>query len=95
VLSVPEQELLNALSADALPMLEAVGVPAYVVDRHRRVRWQNAASIELVEDLRGRLDGTVLAPEDLPRWNCPWLVATGHVCASPSALFRSGTRAAP
>jgi DNA-binding CsgD family transcriptional regulator len=67
VLSVPEQELLNALSADALPMLEAVGVPAYVVDRHRRVRWQNAASIELVGDLRGRLDGTVLAPEDLPR----------------------------
>jgi DNA-binding CsgD family transcriptional regulator len=37
------------------------------VDRHRRVRWQNAASIELVGDLRGRLDGSVLAPEDLPR----------------------------
>jgi DNA-binding CsgD family transcriptional regulator len=67
VLSVPEQELLDALSADALPMLEAVGVPAYVVDRHRRVRWQNAASIELVGDLRGRLDGSVLAPADLPR----------------------------
>jgi len=67
VLSVPEQELLDALSADALPMLEAVGVPAYVVDRHRRVRWQNAASIELVGDLRGRLDGSVLAPGDLPR----------------------------
>jgi DNA-binding CsgD family transcriptional regulator len=48
-------------------MLEAVGVPAYVVDRHRRVRWQNAASIELVGDLRGRLDGSVLAPADLPR----------------------------
>jgi DNA-binding CsgD family transcriptional regulator len=67
VLSVPEQELLDALSVDALPMLEAVGVPAYVVDRHRRVRWQNAASIELVGDLRGRLDGSVLAPADLPR----------------------------
>jgi DNA-binding CsgD family transcriptional regulator len=37
------------------------------VDHHRRVRWQNAASIELVGDLRGRLDGSVLAPEDLPR----------------------------
>jgi DNA-binding CsgD family transcriptional regulator len=66
-LSVPEQDLLEALSADALPMLEAVGVPAYIVDRHRRIRWQNAASIELVGDLRGRLDGSVLAPEDLPR----------------------------
>jgi DNA-binding CsgD family transcriptional regulator len=67
VVSVPEQDLLEALSADALPVLEAVGVPAYIVDRHRRVRWQNAASIELVGDLRGRLDGSVLAPADLPR----------------------------
>jgi DNA-binding CsgD family transcriptional regulator len=66
VVSVPEQDLLEALSADALPVLEAVGVPAYIVDRHRRVRWQNAASIELVGDLRGRLDGSVLAPADLP-----------------------------
>ena len=66
-MTVPEQDLLRAFSEDALPLLEAVGVPAYVVDRHRRVRWQNAASIELVGDLRGRLDGSVLAPEDLPR----------------------------
>jgi DNA-binding CsgD family transcriptional regulator len=48
-------------------MLEALGVPAYIVDLQRRVRWQNAASIELVGDLRGRLDGSVLAPEDLGR----------------------------
>lgn len=46
-------------------MLEAVGVPAYAVDVHRRVRWQNAASIELVGDLRGRLDASMLGPEDL------------------------------
>jgi DNA-binding CsgD family transcriptional regulator len=58
-------DLLEALSADALSMLEAVGVPAYVVDVHRRVRWQNAASIELVGDLRGRLDASMLGPEDL------------------------------
>src|SRR5712691_8171353 len=48
-------------------MLEAIGVPGYMVDCHRRVRWQNAASIELFGDLRGRLDGGVLAPEDLGR----------------------------
>ena len=66
-MSVPETALLEALSADVLPMLEAVGVPAYIVDCHRRVRWQNAASIELVGDLRGRLDGGVLAAEDLAR----------------------------
>ncbi|TMK32299.1 MAG: hypothetical protein E6G64_07095 [Actinobacteria bacterium] len=66
-LSVPETDLLEALSADVLGTLEAVGVAAYIVDCHRRVRWQNAASIELVGDLRGRLDGSVLAPEDLGR----------------------------
>jgi DNA-binding CsgD family transcriptional regulator len=64
-LPVPETDLLEALSADVLGMLEAVGVPAYIVDCHRRVRWQNAASIELVGDVRGRLDGSVLAPGDL------------------------------
>lgn len=64
-LPASESDLLEALSADALSMLEAVGVPAYAVDVHRRVRWQNAASIELVGDLRGRLDASMLGPEDL------------------------------
>ena len=31
------------------------------------MRWQNAASRELVGDLRGRLDASVLAPSDLAR----------------------------
>ena len=67
-LSVPETDLLEALSADVLGTLEAVGVAAYIVDCHRRVRWQNAASIELVGDLRGRLDVSVgLNAEDLER----------------------------
>ena len=62
---VSETDLFEALSADVLQMLERVGVPAYIVDGHRRIRWQNAASIGLVGDLRGRLDGSVLAPKDL------------------------------
>jgi len=66
-LSVPTADLLEALSADVLSTLETVRVPAYIVDSHRRVRWQNAASIELVGDLRGRLDASVLGPEDLGR----------------------------
>jgi DNA-binding CsgD family transcriptional regulator len=66
-LSVPEAELFAALSSDALSMLEAIGVPAYIVDCHRRIRWQNAASIDLVGDLRGCLDAGVLEPEDLER----------------------------
>jgi DNA-binding CsgD family transcriptional regulator len=63
--SGPAADLIEALSADVLTTLEAVRVPAYIVDCHRRVRWQNPASIDLVGDLRGRLDGSVLAPEDL------------------------------
>jgi DNA-binding CsgD family transcriptional regulator len=65
---VREADLFEALSADVVGVLEAIGVPAYIVDRHRRIRWQNHASIELVGDLRGRLDGSAgLDPEDLPR----------------------------
>jgi DNA-binding CsgD family transcriptional regulator len=44
-----------------------VRVPAYIVDLQRRVRWQNAASIELVGDLRGRFDASVLCADDLGR----------------------------
>jgi DNA-binding CsgD family transcriptional regulator len=62
-----ESDLREALSANVFRMLEAVGVAAYVTDEHRRVRWQNAASLELVGDLRGRLDASVLGPEDLAK----------------------------
>ena len=57
-LPVPEADLLGLLAADIARALEAVPVPAYIVDLQRRLRWQNAASIELVGDLRGRLDGS-------------------------------------
>jgi DNA-binding CsgD family transcriptional regulator len=62
-----ESDLREALSANVFRMLEAVGVAAYVTDEHRRVRWQNAASLELVGDLRGRLDASLLGPEDLAK----------------------------
>src|SRR5438045_8505545 len=65
--SVPANDLLQARTCDAVRALEAVNVPAYIVDNDRRVRWQNAASRELVGDLRGRLDASVLAPSDLAR----------------------------
>lgn len=66
-LAVPAAELLEALSADFLAALEAIRVPAYVVDVDRRIRWQNGASIDLVGDLRGRLDDNLLGPNDLGR----------------------------
>jgi DNA-binding CsgD family transcriptional regulator len=62
------EDLLGALSTNAVRTLEAIGVPAYIVDSHRRIQWQNTASIEFVGDLRGRLDTSVgLDPEDLRR----------------------------
>lgn len=65
---MPEAELLKALSMDAIRLLEAIRVPAYIVDGQRRVRWQNEASIELVGDLRGKLDGSAgFDTEDLAR----------------------------
>jgi DNA-binding CsgD family transcriptional regulator len=65
--SVPVDDLLDALSVDVRRALEAVSVPAYIVDSQRRLRWQNAASIELIGDLRGRLDAGLVAPADLAR----------------------------
>ncbi len=64
---VPVDDLLDALSVDVRRALEAVSVPAYIVDNQRRLRWQNAASIELIGDLRGRLDAGLVAPADLAR----------------------------
>jgi len=65
---VQADELLEALSASAVGLLEAVAVPAYIVDNDLRVRWQNKASKELVGDLRGRLEGSSqVVPEDLDR----------------------------
>ena len=58
-------ELIEVLSAGALAALDVVQFPAFAVDHDRRVRWQNAAAIELVGDVRGKLDRSLVAPEDL------------------------------
>jgi DNA-binding CsgD family transcriptional regulator len=93
---VPESHLLDALSSDALDVLEAVAVPAYIVDRHRRVRWQNAASVEIFGDLRGRLDGSVgLDNGDLTRVREAWakkLNGAAHTELEVSVSRPDGTR---
>jgi PAS domain S-box-containing protein len=60
-----DADLITALSTDVLQVLEIIQVPAFALDDDRRVRWQNAAAIALVGDLRGKLDRTIVAPEDL------------------------------
>jgi DNA-binding CsgD family transcriptional regulator len=66
-LPCPGAGLIDALSADLLQALDAVQFPAFAIDHERRVRWQNAAATALVGDLRGRVDRSFLAPEDLAR----------------------------
>jgi DNA-binding CsgD family transcriptional regulator len=63
--SAAARKLIDALSADVLRALEAVRFPAALIDLERRVRWQNRASLELLGDVRGKLDATIVAPADL------------------------------
>ena len=60
-------ELLEALSTNILRTLDAVEIPAFIYDLSRRVKWQNRATTALLGDLRGKLDATIIAPEDLAR----------------------------
>jgi PAS domain S-box-containing protein len=47
--------------------LERVRVPAYVVDRHGVIVWQNSAAIAIFGDVRGRQITSVAAPEEQRR----------------------------
>ena len=88
-------ELLEALSASAVGLLEAVAVPAYIVDNDLRVRWQTKASKELVGDLRGRLEGSSqVVPEDLDRARDAFMQKQNgaeHAEVELSVLRRDGT----
>jgi DNA-binding CsgD family transcriptional regulator len=92
---VQADELLEALSASAVGLLEAVAVPAYIVDNDLRVRWQNAASKELVGDLRGRLErSSQVVAEDLDRARDAFMQKQNgaeHVEVELSVLRRDGT----
>jgi DNA-binding CsgD family transcriptional regulator len=63
--STAETELIDALSADVLQALEAVQFPVGLIDLSRRIRWQNGASVQLLGDVRGKLDASIVAPSDL------------------------------
>jgi PAS domain S-box-containing protein len=57
----------ESLCADVLDGLERVGMPAYLVDRHGRIRWLNAAALSLLGDARGRLISSLAAPDHVQR----------------------------
>jgi DNA-binding CsgD family transcriptional regulator len=55
---------LKALQAKVVPGLEAVRVPAVLVDAEGRVRWLNAAGVDLFGDKRGQRYTEAIAPAD-------------------------------
>jgi len=57
----------DSLCADVLHGLERVGLPAYLVDRHGRIQWINAAASSLFGDVRGRLLSSLAAPDHVQR----------------------------
>jgi DNA-binding CsgD family transcriptional regulator len=50
---------------DLLDALEAVRVPAFVIDRDGRLRWMNHEAVEIVGDRVGEPFARFVAPEDL------------------------------
>jgi PAS domain S-box-containing protein len=55
---------LEEIGADIEDALERVRVPAYVVDRHGVIRWENKAALAVFGDLRGKQVTNVVAPEE-------------------------------
>ena len=58
---------LQAIDADVEHALEAINVPAYVIDAHGIIRWVNPAGKKIVGDVTGRQFTSVCAPEESRR----------------------------
>lgn len=94
--SAAAAELIDALSADVLQVLEAVRFPVGLIDLERRIRWQNRASVELLGDVRGKLDVSVVAPTDLARARDQFarkLIGANHTEHEVSVICADGTYA--
>ena len=51
------------IPGDVQRALRDVNVPSYAIDRFGIIRWLNPAALELVGDVRGRQQSSVVAPE--------------------------------
>jgi PAS domain S-box-containing protein len=54
---------VSAMPGNVEGALQEVDVPAYAVDAHGIVRWENTAALRLVGDARGRQFTSLVAPE--------------------------------
>jgi DNA-binding CsgD family transcriptional regulator len=67
-----------------------------LIDLERRVRWQNPASIALIGDVRGKLDASVVAPEDLEEARVQFarkVMGALHTEHEVTVICADGTRA--
>jgi PAS domain S-box-containing protein len=55
----------EGIPGDVQRALDAVKVPSYMIDRFGIIRWLNPAALELVGDVRGRQQSSVVAPEQV------------------------------
>jgi DNA-binding CsgD family transcriptional regulator len=88
--------MIEALSADVLQTLHEVQFPVGLIDLQRRVQWQNPASIALIGDVQGKLDASVVAPEDLEEARVQFarkLMGARHTEHEVTVLCADGTRA--
>ena len=88
--------MIEALSADVLQTLHEVQFPVGLIDLARRVQWQNPASIALIGDVRGKLDASVVAPEDLEEARVQFarkLMGARHTEHEVTVICADGTRA--
>jgi PAS domain S-box-containing protein len=55
----------GGIPGDVQRALDDVKVPSYVIDRFGIIRWLNPAALELLGDVRGRQQSSVVAPEQV------------------------------
>jgi PAS domain S-box-containing protein len=53
------------IPGDVQRALDDVNVPSYAIDRFGVIRWLNPAALELLGDVRGRQQSSVVAPEQV------------------------------
>jgi PAS domain S-box-containing protein len=88
--------LIAALTKDFLKALGALRFPTALVDLERRVRWQNEAAIALLGDVRGKLDASIIVPEDLESARVQFarkLMGVPHTEYEVTVICADGTRA--
>jgi DNA-binding CsgD family transcriptional regulator len=75
------------------PVLERVAAPSFAIDTRGTVKWQNAAAIDLLGDVRGSTFTVAVAPKDVARLRSRFtsrIAAGGDSDFDATLIMRSG-----